>query len=79
MHIDTTWKFRDMYRLRHEYEAKELGFKLLVHVNEEGRAQGINPITYGSKVHTDVTKTQGLRQALDKHRFDAAFGGARRD
>jgi len=50
-----------------------------VHVNEEGRAQGINPITYGSKVHTDVMKTQGLRQALDKHRFDAAFGGARRD
>ena len=79
MHIDTTWKFRDMYRLRDEYVAKELGFKLLVHVNEEGRAQGINPITHGSKVHTDVMKTQGLRQALDKHRFDAAFGGARRD
>ena len=79
LHVDTTWKFRDMYRLRDEYVARELGFKLLVHVNEEGRAQGINPITHGSKVHTDVMKTQALRQALDKHRFDAAFGGARRD
>ena len=79
MHVDTTWKFRDMYRLRDEYVAKELGFKLLVHVNEEGRAQGIGPITHGSKVHTDVMKTQSLRQALDKYRFDAAFGGARRD
>ncbi len=79
MHVDTTWKFRDMYKLRDEYVAKELGFKLIVHVNEEGRAQGINPITHGSKVHTDVMKTQGLRQALDKYRFDAAFGGARRD
>ena len=79
MHVDTTWKFRDMYKLRDEYVAKELGFKLIVHVNEEGRAQGINPITHGSKVHTDVMKTQSLRQALDKYRFDAAFGGARRD
>ena len=79
MHVDTTWKFRDMYKLRDEYVAKELGFKLIVHVNEEGRAQGINPFTHGSKVHTDVMKTQSLRQALDKYRFDAAFGGARRD
>jgi len=79
MHIDTTWKFREMYRLRDDYVATQLGFKLIVHVNEEGRAQGINPITHGSKVHTDVMKTQALRQALDKYRFDAAFGGARRD
>jgi sulfate adenylyltransferase subunit 2 len=68
-----------MYRLRDAYVAQELGFKLIVHVNEEGRAKGINPITHGSKVHTDVMKTQALRQALDKYRFDAAFGGARRD
>jgi sulfate adenylyltransferase subunit 2 len=79
LHVDTTWKFREMYKLRDEYVGKELGFKLIVHVNEEGRAQGINPITHGSKVHTDVMKTQALRQALDKYRFDAAFGGARRD
>ena len=79
MHVDTTWKFRDMYRLRDEYVAKELGLELIVHVNEEGRAQGISPVTHGSKVHTDVMKTQGLRQALDKYKFDAAFGGARRD
>jgi len=79
MHIDTTWKFRDMYALRDNYVAKELGFKLIVHVNEEGRAAGINPITHGSKVHTDVMKTEALKQALSKHQFDAAFGGARRD
>ena len=79
MHVDTTWKFQEMYELRDNYVAKELGFKLIVHVNEEGRAQGINPFTHGSKVHTDVMKTQALRQALDKYRFDAAFGGARRD
>ena len=79
MHIDTTWKFQEMYRMRDTYIAKELGFKLIVHVNEEGRAAGVNPITHGSKVHTDIMKTQALRQALDKYRFDAAFGGARRD
>ena len=79
LHVDTTWKFREMYRLRDEYVAKELGFRLLVHTNEEGRKAGVNPITHGSKVHTDVMKTQALRQALDKYRFDAAFGGARRD
>jgi sulfate adenylyltransferase subunit 2 len=68
MHIDTTWKFQEMYKLRDEYVAKELGFKLIVHVNEEGRAAGVNPITHGSKVHTDIMKTQALRQALDKER-----------
>jgi sulfate adenylyltransferase subunit 2 len=79
MHVDTTWKFREMYALRDNYVAKDLGLKLIVHVNEEGRAKGINPITHGSKVHTDIMKTEGLKQALNKHRFDAAFGGARRD
>ena len=79
MHVDTTWKFREMYELRDNYVAKELGLKLIVHVNEEGRKQGINPITHGSKVHTDVMKTEGLKQALNKYKFDAAFGGARRD
>src|SRR4029079_13361561 len=79
MHVDTTWKFREMYELRDNYVAKELGLKLIVHVNEEGRKAGINPITHGSKVHTDVMKTEGLKQALNKYKFDAAFGGARRD
>src|SRR5918993_5795826 len=79
MHVDTTWKFREMYALRDNYVAKELGLKLIVHVNEEGLKQGISPITHGSKVHTDVMKTEGLKQALNKYKFDAAFGGARRD
>ena len=79
MHIDTTWKFREMYAMRDEYVAKELGLKLIVHVNQEGVKQGINPITHGSQVHTDVMKTQSLKQGLDKYKFDAAFGGARRD
>src|SRR6187551_1051719 len=79
MHVDTTWKFKDMYALRDNYVAKELGLKLIVHVNEEGVKQGISPITHGSKVHTDVMKTEGLKQALNKYQFDAAFGGARRD
>ena len=79
MHIDTTWKFREMYAMRDQYVAKELGLKLIVHVNQEGVKQGINPITHGSQVHTDVMKTQSLRQGLDKYKFDAAFGGARRD
>ena len=78
MHVDTTWKFREMYALR-EKIAKDLGVKLIVHINEEGVKKGINPITHGSKVHTDVMKTEGLKQALDKYKFDAAFGGARRD
>ena len=79
LHVDTTWKFKDMYDLRDNYVAKELGLKLIVHVNQEGVAKGINPITHGSKVHTDIMKTEGLKQALNKYKFDAAFGGARRD
>src|SRR5881227_2983170 len=79
MHVDTTWKFREMYELRDNYVAQELGLKLIVYVNEEGRKKGINPITHGSKVHTDIMKTEGLKQALTKYQFDAAFGGARRD
>jgi sulfate adenylyltransferase subunit 2 len=78
MHVDTTWKFKDMYRHR-DFIAKELGFDLIVHVNEEGLRQGIGPFTHGSAIHTDVMKTQALKQALDKHKFDVAFGGARRD
>src|SRR5215475_16023048 len=77
LHVDTTWKFRAMYEFR-DRMAREIGMELLVHVNPEGLAQGINPFTHGSQVHTDVMKTQGLKQALDKHGFDAAFGGARR-
>jgi sulfate adenylyltransferase subunit 2 len=78
MHVDTTWKFRDMYALRAKMVA-ELGLELLVYTNPAGVAAGINPFTHGSAVHTDIMKTQALRQALDKYRFDAAFGGARRD
>ncbi|KAA5605507.1 sulfate adenylyltransferase subunit CysD [Roseospira marina] len=78
MHIDTTWKFREMIEFR-DRMARELGFELLVHVNEDGVRQGIGPILHGSGVHTDVMKTQGLKQALTKYGFDAAFGGARRD
>ena len=78
LHVDTTWKFRAMYEFR-DATAKRLGLQLLVYVNQEGLAQGIGPFTHGSQVHTDVMKTQALRQALDKYGFDAAFGGARRD
>jgi sulfate adenylyltransferase subunit 2 len=78
LHVDTTWKFREMIRFRDE-TVKRLGIELLVHTNPEGIAQGIGPFTHGSAVHTDVMKTQALKQALDKHGFDAAFGGARRD
>jgi sulfate adenylyltransferase subunit 2 len=78
LHIDTTWKFRDMIAFRDQTAAR-LGMELLVHVNEEGRARGISPIASGSALHTQVMKTEGLRQALDKWQFDAAFGGARRD
>ena len=78
MHVDTTWKFREMIAFR-DRKAKELGFDLLVHVNEEGVRDGVGPFSHGSAVHTDVMKTQGLKQALDKYKFDAAFGGARRD
>jgi sulfate adenylyltransferase subunit 2 len=79
MHVDTTWKFKEMIEFRETLIRKQLGWELLVHINEEGVKQGISPITHGSKVHTDVMKTQGLLQALTKHQFDAAFGGARRD
>jgi sulfate adenylyltransferase subunit 2 len=78
MHIDTTWKFRDMIKFRDD-TAKRLGFKLIVYVNQEGVERGISPITSGSSVHTHVMKTEALKQALDQYRFDAAFGGARRD
>ncbi len=78
LHIDTGWKFREMIAFR-DRTARELGLDLIVHTNAEGVAAGINPIDHGSQVHTDVMKTQALRQALDAHRFDIAFGGARRD
>jgi len=78
LHVDTTWKFQEMYKFRDSI-AKELGFELLVHQNEEGLAQGVSPFTHGSELHTDILKTQALKQALDKHGFDVAFGGARRD
>jgi sulfate adenylyltransferase subunit 2 len=78
MHVDTTWKFKEMISFRNE-RAKTLGLDLIVHINEEGLRQGIGPFTHGSTVHTDVMKTVGLKQALDKYGFDAAFGGARRD
>jgi sulfate adenylyltransferase subunit 2 len=78
LHVDTTWKFRAMYEFRDQM-AQKLGMQLLVHVNQEGLAAGIGPFTHGSQVHTDVMKTQALKQALDKYGFDAAFGGARRD
>ncbi len=78
LHVDTTWKFREMISFRDE-TAKRLGLDLLVHINREGIEAGINPFQHGSTVHTDIMKTQALKQALDKYRFDAAFGGARRD
>jgi len=78
LHIDTTWKFREMIAFRDQTAAR-VGMDLLVHVNEEGLKRGISPVKSGSAVHTQVMKTEGLRQALDKWRFDAAFGGARRD
>lgn len=78
LHVDTTWKFRAMYEMR-ERMARELGMELLVHKNPEAEARGINPFDHGSALHTDLWKTEGLKQALDKFGFDAAFGGARRD
>ncbi len=78
LHVDTTWKFRAMYEMR-ERMAREMGMPLLVHRNPEAAALGINPFTHGSQLHTDMWKTQGLKQALELHGFDAAFGGARRD
>jgi sulfate adenylyltransferase subunit 2 len=78
LHVDTMWKFREMIEFRDRI-CRDLGLDLIVHINEEGLAQGIGPLTHGSAVHTDVMKTQSLKQALEKYRFDAAFGGARRD
>jgi len=78
LHVDTRWKFRDMYAFR-ERMVKELGFDLMIYTNPEGIEQDINPFTHGSAIHTDIMKTQALKQALDLFGFDAAFGGARRD
>jgi sulfate adenylyltransferase subunit 2 len=78
LHVDTTWKFQEMYRMR-EQMAKESGMELLVHRNPEAEARNINPFTHGSSLHTDMWKTEGLKQALALHKFDLAFGGARRD
>jgi sulfate adenylyltransferase subunit 2 len=78
MHVDTTWKFREMITFRDKM-VKKVGMKLIVHTNQEGVAQGVGPFTHGSAKHTDVMKTQALKQALEKYGFDAAFGGARRD
>lgn len=78
MHVDTTWKFKEMIQFR-DRMAKESGMELLVHINQEGVDAGVGPFTHGSSKHTDIMKTQGLKQALDKYGFDAAFGGARRD
>jgi sulfate adenylyltransferase subunit 2 len=78
LHVDTTWKFREMIRFRDRMVA-ECGMNLIVHINEEGVRKGISPFTHGSALYTDVMKTEGLKQALDKYKFDAAFGGARRD
>ncbi len=78
LHVDTNWKFKEMIQFRDQL-AKDYGFELLVHKNPEGMAMGISPFEHGSAKHTDIMKTQGLKQALDQHGFDAAFGGARRD
>jgi len=78
MHIDSKWKFKEMVEFRDKY-AKEKGWNLIVHYNKEGFEAGIGPFTHGSKVHTDIMKTQALLQGLEKYKFDAAFGGARRD
>ncbi len=78
MHVDTTWKFKEMIEFR-DQRVKELGWDLIVHINQDGVKQGVGPFTHGSAKHTDIMKTQSLKQALTKHGFDAAFGGARRD
>ena len=78
LHVDTTWKFREMIEFR-DRRAAEVGMELIVHINEDGLRRNIDPITHSSQVHTDVMKTEGLKQALDRFGFDAAFGGARRD
>lgn len=78
LHVDTRWKFQDMYRFRNE-TVQRLGLELLVHINPDAIARNINPFDHGSSLHTDITKTEGLKQALTQHGFDAVFGGARRD
>jgi sulfate adenylyltransferase subunit 2 len=78
MHVDTTWKFKEMIKFRDKM-AQEAGMDLIVHINQEGVDMGVGPFTHGSSKHTDIMKTQSLKQALDKYKFDAAFGGARRD
>jgi sulfate adenylyltransferase subunit 2 len=79
LHVDTTFKFREMIAYREKYIREELGLELIVHINEDGVKRGINPFDHGSRVYTDIMKTESLLQALDKNKFDAAFGGARRD
>ena len=78
MHVDTTWKFKEMIEFR-EKQRKEMALDMIVHINQEGVKQGVGPFTHGSEKHTDIMKTQALKQALTKYKFDAAFGGARRD
>ena len=78
LHVDTTWKFKEMISFR-DQRVRELGVELIVHTNPDGLARGINPFDHGSSVHTDIMKTEALKQALDLYKFDAAFGGARRD
>ncbi|MFM1890682.1 MAG: sulfate adenylyltransferase subunit CysD [Phycisphaerales bacterium] len=79
LHVDTTWNFQSMYEFRDEYVVKQLGLDVIVHINEKGVAEGISPFTHGSKKYTDIMNLGALKQALDKYRFDAAFGGGRRD
>ena len=79
LHVDTTWNFQSMYEFRDEYVVKQLGLDVIVHINEKGLADGIGPFTHGSKKYTDIMNLGALKQALDKYRFDAAFGGGRRD
>ena len=78
LHVDTTWKFKEMIEFR-EFQRKKMNLDLIVHINQEGVDQGVGPFTHGSETHTDIMKTQALKQALSEHKFDAAFGGARRD
>ena len=78
LHVDTTWKFKEMIEFR-ELQREKMNLDLIVHINQEGVAQGVGPFTHGSEIHTDIMKTQALKQALSEHKFDAAFGGARRD
>ncbi|MGA1467796.1 MAG: sulfate adenylyltransferase subunit CysD, partial [Phycisphaerales bacterium] len=79
LHVDTTWNFQSMYEFRDEYVVKQLGLDVIVHINEKGVAEGISPFTHGSKKYTDIMNLGALKQALDKYRFDPAFGGGRRD